>query len=211
MNTEQESGSRSPVQTGCMIGLGILLVCGLICGGVFGYMAYRVSENPEARKAFRAMGAGYDLFKEMHNAPGAQELRDLGCNEAVIFEKDRINEIATMMDENADTLEWDSVACIMHQDEPPAGLTCEKVAQTYGGVAKDQAQFMVSIMVQSSADGELCSGIYDSSGSLVRALSAEEQNPAASGKFQIDLEEKVESASEKVESTSEKAEPASAE
>jgi hypothetical protein len=186
MSEQLAPKENSNLQKGCFIALAVLAAFGAVCGGLFGYFGYRASQNPEAQKAFKAMGAGYGLFKEMRNLPGAAELRAAGCDEAVIFDKDRINEFTVILEEES-KMEWDSIACMMHQNERPSELTCEEVARIYARAVPDEKSFMVSIMIKSVEDEEYCQGIYSPEGKLIRGLDEGEQNPASSGSFNIDL------------------------
>lgn len=152
--------------------LGILAVLAVL-GALTAAAIYKWYTAPETQEK---LGAAKDLVRmniEAARAPGAEELRKLGCQQAAIFDKEQaaryLESIGKVM--AAPGTEKVRIPLVFCGVQPSSKLTCETVAITYGAsVPGAGAEVLVMIQTQSIPQELICSGVYDREGTLVRKI-----------------------------------------
>ncbi|MAE97199.1 MAG: hypothetical protein CL910_21320 [Deltaproteobacteria bacterium] len=142
-----------------VLGLGMVLVC---AGG-----AYWLSQNEAFREGFESIAAS-------QNAPGAQELRDLGCDQAMILDPAVFFRMAAgfseefgELGEEAESEDFPSLFVICNTGSG-ATISCSQVAETYvGAVGRAEDSFMVQV---ASGGSDPCQEVYSADGSSLGGL-----------------------------------------
>lgn len=148
-----------------VLGLGMVLVC---AGG-----AYWLSQNEAFREGFESIVASQD-------APGTQELRDLGCDQAMVLDPAVFFRMAAGFSEELADLEAEAARegfpklFIICSTGGGAGISCSQVAETYvAAVGRAEDSFMAQVAAGGSdpcqevfaADGTSLGSLADWSGS----------------------------------------------
>src|SRR3954453_14536718 len=79
--------------SGCLIALmvfGALLSVSCLVGG---FVVWRATQSDTGKKVFAAMGKGMEIAAKGMNAPGAAELREAGCPQAMVMDPGDVVEI----------------------------------------------------------------------------------------------------------------------
>jgi hypothetical protein len=145
---------------------------------------YRLSQNPDFQKVTKAVGGGIQLMQKAQNAPGTAELRDAGCQQAIVLEAKDLKEFIEAVDPEA-LKKGGQQGIDFHLVQCNVGLTgdalpCEEVATVYAGAVKNAPE---QFMIQSLKAGDskpTCQGIYTNKGKLVREL-REGESPTIPG------------------------------
>ena len=134
---------------------------------------YKWYSRPETQEQ---LGAAKDFFKLMATAakaPGAEQLRKLGCDQAAVFTKE---EAASFMeslgkfapDEERGTLEVPMIFCNVRVKKE---LNCKDLTLAYAAsVVEAPNEVLVLMQTQSFPQQVVCSGLYLKDGTLVEAL-----------------------------------------
>jgi len=132
-----------------LIVVGVLFL--LVAGGV-GYVAYQASQDPNLRQAFEAAGDAIELVQEAQNADGMEELRNEGCDQALMLDLDKILDIAEKhsKDENFERPETDLDTVVVCNTKK--SLACDELAEVYVDAADPSDGFIV--IVQGPGAGE---------------------------------------------------------
>ena len=138
----------------------LLLTCG---AGV-----YYFTQTEQGKKLANAAGEAKELAETAMKAPGAAELRDLGCDTALVMQ---LSEMADMIEAFApdesipeEASDTTMVMCQMNLfgGDPPG---CDEVVATYIDAATPSSVFMVAV---SKGRGSIeCEGLFDPDGNRV--------------------------------------------
>jgi len=148
---------------GCLIALIIFGVLFLIMASGVGYVAYKASQDPDLRQAFETAGDALELMQEAQNADGMEELRDEGCDQALLLDMDKILDLAekASKDENFERPETELDQVVVCNTKKK--MDCEEVAETYVDAADPSDGFIV--IVQRPGAGEpRCRERFDEKG-----------------------------------------------
>jgi len=88
----QTSASKR-VNKGCLIAIGIMASVLVVSVVFLGFVAYRIAEHPKVRKLVGRASKVVSITLEAAQAPGAEELAALGCQEVMVFDRDKWLEI----------------------------------------------------------------------------------------------------------------------
>ena len=153
-----------------------LVVLSMIVAGV---VIYRLSQDPSVQKAFSAAKEGLSIYMDARSAPGTDEMRTLGCREAMAIDTHRL--IAIVNDIDApDAAEPDPEDVVSPMLYCMVGwrstLTCEKLVQAYVQAVPDAPDEMIAqIEIEGLGDNESrCSGIYSREGEFLRSFDEED-------------------------------------
>lgn len=172
------------MKKGCLVAAAVGVFLCLIAAGVGGFLFYRLSQNPDFQKVTKAVGGGIQLMQKAQNAPGTAELKEAGCQQAIVLEAKDLKEFIEGVDPKAlkkggqQEFDFHLVQCTVGFSGE--ALSCEEIATVYAGAVKDAPE---QFMVQSSKAGgskPACQGIYSRDGKLVRELK-EGESPAIPG------------------------------
>ncbi len=148
---------------GCLIALIIFGVLFLLLAGGVGYVAYKASQDPDLRQAFEAAGDAIEIMQEAQNAEGMEELRDDGCDQALLLDMDKILDLAEKhtKDEDFERPETELQKVVVCNTKKK--IDCEDVAETYVDAADPSEGFLV--IVQRPGAGEArCRERFDKKG-----------------------------------------------
>lgn len=153
---------------GCLIALAI--VGGLVVAfvAVAGFGIYRFANTKEGKMVFGAIGDATRLAAEAQNAPGAKEVRALGCDQAMAFDMEKMGKLMDRFDASAPPSGTVMVVCQMNVfggKEP----SCNDVAHTYLAAAGPPARELL-VAVRRQGGHNACSGVYDPKGTKIRDL-----------------------------------------
>ena len=135
----------------------LLLTCG---AGV-----YFLTQTEQGQKIAEVVGQATEIAQAGMNAPGAEELRQLGCDTAIVME---LGDLAGMMEVFEETGELPEeqartkmVLCQINLlgGDPPS---CEAVVRTYIEAAAPDRPFMVG--VTKGRSDPICDGTFDVDG-----------------------------------------------
>ena len=138
---------------------------------VIGFGVWRFAGTKEGKAIFGAIGEGAKILAEAQSAPGAAEVRALGCDQAMVIDMDRMVKLFEHRDASAER-EAFSIMVICHigalQGDPPS---CDRVASTYHAAVGVAARpFAATVTRGGGRGGEACSSLYDAKGKKVRDL-----------------------------------------
>lgn len=145
----------------------------VILGGLTAAAIYKWYSSPETQEK---LGAARDLVRmsvEASQAPGAKELRNLGCRQAAIFDKDQADRYLAsigkvMAAPNSEKLQVPLVLCGIERSR---NLSCESVAGAYGSAAENaEEEVLVMVQKQGLLQEVVCAGVYSKKGSLVQKI-----------------------------------------
>jgi len=147
--TPQGKGPHACTVIAALLAAGLLVVAGLVAYGI-----HRIYQDPELRNMAEAVEEGVDIMVEARSAPGAEELRELGCDEALVLDVDRMRKLMNRFDAGVPPV---------RPDEPKLWITCQvgslgtapscqRAALTFAGAARPTEPFM--LMVQKTSDSK---------------------------------------------------------
>ncbi|MBW2244849.1 MAG: hypothetical protein JRH01_22950 [Deltaproteobacteria bacterium] len=155
-----------PGGSGALRAVGIVLVAlggavVLVCAGG----AYWLSQNESVR-------AGFDALVAARDAPGAEELRSAGCDEAMIMESavflDMAERFAEMFgeklieDEDRAGLEGIPSVFVVCSFNVSPGLDCDEVSRIYREAANPTEPFVAQ--VASAGNDDVCQEVFAADG-----------------------------------------------
>ena len=149
---------------GCLIALAITGAVVLVLLILVGVAIHRAATSPEGRKVLGIVRDTARVVGESASAPGTKELRDLGCDSALVMD---LNSWMKVFGGDAGVprpsgqLELFVICGAGVFKTPP---TCERVAQTYiGAVGSARGPFQVMVQKQ-GRNKPLCAVCYDTGG-----------------------------------------------
>ena len=159
-----------PARRGAPVVVWILLAIAALglftCAG----LVLWVSQSEQGRQLREVVRTGYEVGVESTRAPGTEELRELGCNQAMIMSAEQARAFAdAVTDQPEEVLEQfpedlTMVICQLNMFSD-AEIACDEVARTYVSAIEPQGRILVQ--VQQGRDSAGCTGIYSSTGELL--------------------------------------------
>ena len=171
MMPPQQPPPQKKGMSGCMIAFIVVSIVGLVTAIVGGVAIYLIATSSTAQTAFKLVGSSTKLVTKGLNAPGAAEIRAMGCEQAMVLDMKEFGELMNdafdgglgLGDAGMSGLE---VECALSASASP--LACDDVAKTYvravGGTAS--AEFAVRVKRQNDAR-PLCESTYDTDGTFL--------------------------------------------
>ena len=175
--------SQPKKRSGCLVALYVLFgigLLGLVIGGI-GVWAFLRTE--EGQRVLQVAQDGAAWVVEASNAPGTPELRELGCEAAMVSNADAAvdvfmtlipeaekqeqlrNDLASGAGENLDELRI--IVCTVGRFAGPAP-DCAAISQTYSRAVYDAPDSFYVLAIRQGQDAPSCQGIYASDGTLLR-------------------------------------------
>lgn len=134
-------------------------------------LGFAISQNKDAQNIFGAMTDGAEIIIEAQSAPGTDELRALGCEQALAMDPAKIAKIINRFaDAGVPPMPAGGggfekmVMCQMSAYATPP--TCDDVARSYIKGASPRGNFYVQVQ-QQHHNSPACSGMYTPAGTLV--------------------------------------------
>jgi len=143
----------------------------LVTGGI-GIWLFLRSET--GQKIVSTVGKSMTLMQQASKAPGTQELRGLGCTNAMVIPVGKMAEIVRSVSEDAardferSTLPGDGTIVMCQVRASSDAPSCAEVARAYAK-AVPEAPERFGVMVQ-SRNKSACDGKYTRDGTLIEAL-----------------------------------------
>jgi hypothetical protein len=167
--------------SGCLIALGVVGGIFLLLALVGGILIWRVLKTDEAQAIIGAVGDATKAVQKGLNAPGTEQLRQAGCQEAMVMDVGDFMDIAKrfVKDGGADGVKIDNeklhtlmVTCSVGYGEKV--LSCDALAVTYVKAVGGRAEKNFAMLVQRQGGQKpLCQGEYDPQGRRVGGGAAE--------------------------------------
>jgi hypothetical protein len=158
--------------SGCVLLLviagGFALLVLLLALLALGYFA----STPEGQKVVTVARETFGAMQEFQNAPGAKEVRALGCDQAMIIPMDRVMEIAApFVDGGTAELPPGSprltITCVAPWTASPP--KCQAIADTYVRAVGGRAQGVFLVTTQRPGSQKpACTSMHSESGKLLR-------------------------------------------
>ena len=176
-----DPGDRS----GCLTAIYVLFGVGVLVLVIGGATAYFFLQSEEGQKIVTTAKRGLELVAAASNAEGTEELRDAGCEVAMIDSADSVIDVIAplLSDENAKYEMQSSLEAQVGRDLEGLVLVfctvpqflqdapeCTDLARTYGGAVEFPPDDFAVIVAQQGQDSPLCSGIYTPGGELRHAF-----------------------------------------
>lgn len=165
---------KKGLSTGCLVALIAVMVFFGAIGAVVLFVGYKVSQDKDVQNVFGAIGDAAKIMAEAQSAPGTDELRALGCQQAFAIDPmkmvkiaDRFNDAGappTAMPPDLDRIVMCQVGSF------GAAPSCDDAARAYVTGAAPAKSFMLT--VQQQGGHKQCSGVYSPSGALVTPAGA---------------------------------------
>ena len=169
---------------GCLVALGIVGGLLLLFAILAGVVLWRVLRTDEAQAVIGAVGDATKAVKKGLNAPGTEELRKLGCEEAAVIDLADFMQIANRFIKDGGAVDPTKVDGRMVTCGLTAfqkDLTCDQVAKAYVAALGGRSDKPFSLTVQRQGhDRALCEVEYDEHGVPVRARAKPVEDEAAS-------------------------------
>jgi hypothetical protein len=159
--------------SGCLLALLIGTAAGILVLGGIGWFVYR-----EIGGVLGGMKDLAGIMLEAQSAPGASELRDAGCDTALVIDTRRLQgalekidaEIAKKEGRKPNPIDLSDeggafIQCQMQSGKPPS---CEDLAKVYVKATKPKERFMVSASTQSGSGA--CSLLFEKDGTSLGAV-----------------------------------------
>ena len=135
----------------------------------------------DGRRFAEGVKQGYSLIVEATNAPGAQEMRDAGCQEAMVTTVSQLTTlVSSFIPEGEGTDDFAAMTAsqeilLFCQVQPwSKAPDCGELARVYGdAVDPDPAQVVVMVQKQGQSD-PVCSGYYAPDSTRLGSLSDED-------------------------------------
>lgn len=131
----------------------------------------------KCQKIVASISEGAVAIQQGMNAPGAAEVRELGCEQAMIVElRVFMDMVAPIVDEQPDAaddpaLDTMMVSCTTSGFSQPTGPECGDVMRAYVSGAGELARDNAFVVVQGGGTGEpYCQGLYAKDGSFIGAF-----------------------------------------
>ena len=162
--------------SGCLIAVLIFVACGVLGVVGIGFVIWR-----EAGGLLGGMKDLAALMIEAQSAEGAEEVRDLGCTQALVIDTEKLEGILVTLEaevakkENRPAkppdISKDGAYFVQCQVSSGTAPTCDQVAKTFAKAVSPKDKFLVS--VQSNSGGSAnCSMAYQKDGTQIGVASA---------------------------------------
>ena len=131
---------------------------------------WRFAGTKEGKVIFGAIGEATRIVAEAQSAPGAAEVRALGCEQAMVLDTERMAKLFEQLDASAGHSDDFGVMVMCQVGALGTPPTCDQVAHAYhAAVGTPPRPYAANVRHQGRA-GEICSTLYDTSGKKVRDL-----------------------------------------
>jgi hypothetical protein len=168
----QQAPPQKKSGSGCLIALASVGGLVLLMVVVGGFVVYRFSQSKEGKMIFGVIGETTKIIAEAQSAPGAAEVRALGCDQGMVLDIDKTNKLFSYLDASAPPSGQFSVMVICQvgytEDKPPS---CDQVSHAYRSAVAHPARGYIAT-VNKQGGHTVCSVLYDPSGKKVRDMDA---------------------------------------
>lgn len=157
-----------PKRSGCVIALMVIgALLALVCIGS-GIAMFVAARSDTGKKIFAAVGQGVALAEKGVNAPGAEELRQAGCPQALVMDMKEAMKLAELFIDgglkDTDDMNYLMAACTgKYGDTLP---TCEALAPVYAKAVPSEREFVIEVKINGKQKPE-CRQRYAGDGTFI--------------------------------------------
>lgn len=165
----QPQPARKKSGNGCVIALLVVASIILVGSAAIAFGIYKVATSKEGKAVLGVMGEAV----EAQNAPGTEEVRALGCDQAMAMDIDKLGKMFQALDAGAPPRDVFStmVICQVGVFDKAKAPSCDDVARVYRPAGHPKRPFMV--MVQTQGDRKAsCTAVYDVDGHKISDVDA---------------------------------------
>jgi hypothetical protein len=170
-------------RSGCLIALYALFGVGLFVLVIGALAAYVALRSPQGQKVVEAMKQGMSWIMEAQRAPGTAELREAGCDTALVTSpSDAAEAFRELMPEQArkgleeretaPQLEHDMVICVVGR-MTLASPDCSALARIYAAATGSPSESFIVRVQRQGHDDAACQGLYDGEGEFIESIEDE--------------------------------------
>ncbi len=169
-----------PKRSGCMLAVYVLFGVGIFVLVAGGIATWLFLQTEQGQKIVEVVKQGAEWMTEASQAPGTAELRDAGCEMALVSEmskafdlfmtlvpnEEQKNEVLEQMEAAGNLQERLLVMCTL----PRIGLAapdCGGLARTYGEAVPTAPESFFLVVIRQGDDAPSCQGIYAADGTLL--------------------------------------------
>jgi hypothetical protein len=156
--------------SGCLIALAVVGGLGVLVVALAAFGLYRFSTTKEGKMVFGVIGEATKMAAEAQSAPGAAEVRALGCDQGMVMDMNKMGKIFEQLDASAPPSDQLSVMVFCQVGVFAKAPTCDAVAHTYHAAVGSHRGFAAYVTHSGGHGGEVCSSLYDADGKKVRDL-----------------------------------------
>jgi hypothetical protein len=147
------------------VALGIVGGIFVLVGAIFGFFVWRFASSPDGKKLVSAVSSGAAILSEAANAPGTKELRALGCDTALVFDAQRMQELAASFGDAGKVTSDERIIVTCKTSGSSTGPTCDAVASTYVAAVGGRASSSFAVTVDVRGDSRRsCTNRYSAEG-----------------------------------------------
>ena len=161
---------------GCLLAALIFIACSVLGVVAIGFLIWR-----EAGGLLGGMKDLAALMIDAQSAEGAEEVRDLGCAQALVIDTEKLEGILVKLEaeiakkENRapkpPNISKDGAFFVQCQVSGGTAPTCDQVAKTFAKAASPKDKFLVSVQANNGSSTN-CSMAYQKDGTQIGAVSA---------------------------------------
>lgn len=161
---------KKGLSTGCWIAIVAVLGFFMLVGGIIFYIGYKVANDKDVQHVMGAIGEATQLAAEAQKAPGTNELRALGCQQAMALDAAKMVKLgSSFMDGGAPPPTPSDVDTIVTCQVSFGGAapSCDDAAKAYIRGAAPHKNFMLSV---SSQGKQSCGNVYSPAGAALHPI-----------------------------------------
>jgi hypothetical protein len=171
MNQNPPGAPQKKSGSGCLIALAIVGGIFAVLALIIGVAVYQFAKSEKGSAIIDMVGQTKDMVEEGMNAPGAAQVRALGCDQAVVMDMGKIIKLATKLFDagSENPLEKESSLSVICTIQMMGGTPpeCDLIATTYVQAIGGTSAQPFNVMVQKQGNNKpICSGKYDVQGVL---------------------------------------------
>jgi len=154
---------------GCIIALAVVGGLVLLTVATVAFGIYRFAGSKEGKAVFGMLGDMTKLMAEAQSAPGAEEVRALGSDQAMVLDMEKMGSVFEHLDAGVPKGGW-SVMVMCQVGVLGTPPRCDDVARTYVGAAKAPPAGLAVTVTHAASQAGACSALYDAKGTRLRDL-----------------------------------------
>lgn len=171
-----------PKRSGCQLALYTIFGVGLLVVVAIGIAVWLFLESEEGQQVVEAAKQGASWITEASQAPGTAELREAGCNNALVSEMSQAIDVfvgflhdetqkSELLEEMKSARGLDTQRLVMCSLSPIGGTEpdCGALARTYADAVPSAPEHFLLVVLREGDDAPTCRGIYSTDGTLVEA------------------------------------------
>lgn len=149
---------------GCLVVLGVLAALAVVAALAIAFFAWRFLRTPDGKRLLAGVEAAQAAAAEGLVAPGTEELRALGCQQAIVTNTERIAVAISGTEGRSSRSPTDLTLVVVCSASLLGGApSCDDVARTYVAALGGRAAGPFAVVVN-GLGGARCQDVYDATG-----------------------------------------------